>query len=101
MWSSSLGILLGPTFRSGAKIRGELAIAIRAITVVVHKQYNGNDGVKLFKGNATSNYEISSKRQIESQAEEDVKSSGLLQLPGATEKVISVTDKSVLFFLEF
>ena len=69
--------------------------------MVVHKQYNGNDGVKLFKGNATSDYEISNKTQLESQAEEDVKSSGLLQLPGATEKVISVTDKSVLFFLEF
>ena len=41
------------------------------------------------------------KKKLGSQAEEDVKSSGLLQLPGATEKVISVTDKSVLFFLEF
>ena len=69
--------------------------------MVVHKQYKGNDGVKLFKGNATSNYEISSKTQLESQAEEDVKSSGLLQLPGATEKVISVTVKRVLFFLNF
>ena len=69
--------------------------------MVVHKQYKGNDGVKRLKGNATSNYEISSKRQLESQAEEDVKSSGLLQLPGATEKVISVTVKRVLFFLSF
>ena len=69
--------------------------------MVVHKQYNGNDGVKLFKGNATSNYEISSKRQLESQAEEDVKSSGLLQLPGATEKVINVTVKRVLIFFSF
>ena len=69
--------------------------------MVVHKQYKDNDGVKLLKGNATSNYEISNKRQLESQAEEDVKSSGLLQLPGATEKVISVTVKRVLFFLSF
>ena len=69
--------------------------------MVGHKQYKGNDEVKLLKGNATSNYEISSKRQLESQAEEDVKSSGLLQLPGATEKVIRVTVKRVLFFLSF
>ena len=61
--------------------------------MVVHKQYKDNDGVKLLKGNATSNYEISNKRQLESQAEEDVKSSGLLQLPGATEKLINVTVK--------
>ena len=48
--------------------------------MVVHKQYKGNDGVKLLKGNATSNYEISNKRQLESQAEEDVKSSVLFFL---------------------
>ena len=41
------------------------------------------------------------KKKLGSQAEEDVKSSGLLQLPGATEKVISVTVKRVLFFLSF
>ena len=50
-------------------------------------------GVKLFKGNATSNYEISSKTQLESQAEEDVKSSGLLQLPGATERELEKSFK--------
>ena len=36
--------------------------------------------MKLLKGNATSNYEISNKRQLESQAEEDVKSSVLFFL---------------------